>query len=123
MNIEVKRNWLNALESGEYTKTEGALKTESGAYCCLGVLCDLYIKETGVGFWKAKENSHIIEFCNPLEKTFEEALLPQEVVEWAGLDSSDPYVEDENFELDSLSELNDNTDTFEEVIQVIREQM
>jgi hypothetical protein len=47
MNLEVKKEWVAALRSGEYTQTKRALNTEEGM-CCLGVLCDLHVKK-GLG--------------------------------------------------------------------------
>lgn len=41
MNKWVKRKWLKALRSGEYTKGTGHLGNKFG-YCCLGVLaCEM----------------------------------------------------------------------------------
>lgn len=37
MKAEDKARWLEALRSGEYKQTDGALRVD-GAYCCLGVL-------------------------------------------------------------------------------------
>lgn len=36
-----KKRWLKALRSGEYEQGAQYLKTPDGAFCCLGVLCDL----------------------------------------------------------------------------------
>ena len=46
MNTQIKQQWVTALRSGEYTQARWNLQTEQG-FCCLGVLCDLYAKETG----------------------------------------------------------------------------
>lgn len=46
MNPQVKEKWIEALRSGEYIQDVAHLRTNSG-YCCLGVLTDLYFKETG----------------------------------------------------------------------------
>ena len=35
------RLWANALLSGKYYQGKGQLKTKSGAYCCLGVACEV----------------------------------------------------------------------------------
>lgn len=40
MDPIVKAKWLEALRSGEYKQTQKTLYSE-GAYCCLGVLCDI----------------------------------------------------------------------------------
>lgn len=37
MPKELKTKWLEALRSGEYKQTQGALECD-GSYCCLGVL-------------------------------------------------------------------------------------
>lgn len=58
--------WINALRSGDYTQTQGRLyraedttanedeKSKVG-YCCLGVACDVYHKETGNGEWESPD--------------------------------------------------------------------
>lgn len=48
MNPDVARMWADALDSGDYEQTRGALSrvnSETGekSYCCLGVLCELAI--------------------------------------------------------------------------------
>jgi hypothetical protein len=40
MHPEWKARWLKALRSGEYRRAKGCLQ-ENGAYCCLGVLCEV----------------------------------------------------------------------------------
>lgn len=46
MNPEIKKKWIEALESGEYTQGQGYLKRrglDDGVvrHCCLGVLCEI----------------------------------------------------------------------------------
>ena len=48
MRQEIKEKWVTALRSGEYKQGREYLKTLSGEntyYCCLGVLCELALKE------------------------------------------------------------------------------
>lgn len=45
---DVKKQWLAALRGGKYKQGYGALHTSDGAFCCLGVLCDL-LDENKVG--------------------------------------------------------------------------
>jgi hypothetical protein len=40
MKASLKRAWINALRSGEYTQGRKYLNAE-GALCCLGVLCEV----------------------------------------------------------------------------------
>ena len=46
---KLARKWVDALRSGEYTRSVGGLK-RGGCFCCLGVLCDVVAKD-GVGEW------------------------------------------------------------------------
>lgn len=39
---EDAQKWVNALRSGDYKQTAGALNLADG-YCCLGVACDVFI--------------------------------------------------------------------------------
>lgn len=90
MDPKIKARWVRALRNPKrYTKTKFRLhRSKSGGrdapagYCCLGVLTDLAVK-SGVeihgtigGDWSSM------------------AILPPEVVEWAGLDESNPIVKD-----------------------------
>jgi len=52
MNKDWKTKWTEALRSGEYEQAEGRLHVKPagdvvGGHCCLGVLTDVYCKETG----------------------------------------------------------------------------
>jgi hypothetical protein len=118
MNPEIKEKWIAALESGEYKHTKKRLKKsdEGGniiGYCCLGVLSDLYIKETGKANWNG-DNKLICSDGNGSG-----SILPGAIQEWAGVDSHGNYNDDK----ESLTRLNDadTTEDFTPVIAVIKE--
>lgn len=94
MNPRIKARWLKALRSGRYKQATGALRNDDG-YCCLGVLCDL-ARRSKIGKWDDDAN---FEGCS--------SDLPEVVAEWAGLDSSDPYVPTSGGRRVALSNLND----------------
>lgn len=48
--MSLHRKWLDALRSGKYRQTKKELRSRSGGYCCLGVLCDV----SGMGYWNSK---------------------------------------------------------------------
>ncbi len=100
--------WLEALESGEYTQGRRTL-SRSGSYCCLGVACDVYQK--AVGGLKIEEIAGRVHF-----EGFS-AQLPEKVRDWLGLASSNGgYVAGA-----SLVKLNDIEGmNFEEIAAVIR---
>lgn len=84
---ESARKWVQALRSGEYKQGIGALKglNKDGeqTYCCLGVACDIYAKETGLAWEVRLDGSNRFYF---LGKT---GLLPYEVQKWLGLKTDD----------------------------------
>lgn len=85
----VKEKWVKALRSGKYTKGKGALKTKKNTYCCLGVLTDLYSKETGRGKWtKNKLDDPAFKVNNETNG----GTLPRSVQKWAGLNDPNPRV-------------------------------
>lgn len=77
MNQEVKKMWVEALRSGEYQQGKHHLN-DNGKFCCLGVLCDLAVKD-GVNLKVNPEpqNSYVI--------TYDEhrCWLPHKVAGWA----------------------------------------
>lgn len=44
MNAELKAKWVAKLRSGNLKQARGILRSDSGAYCCLGVLCTLDVE-------------------------------------------------------------------------------
>jgi hypothetical protein len=41
VDVALATKWADALDSGVYEQTQGALHRKSGGFCCLGVLADL----------------------------------------------------------------------------------
>lgn len=122
MKPEIKEKWLIALRSGEYKQTRNTLRIassdakESGdySYCCLGVLCDLYIRETGLGKW---DGGAFVSSSG----TREDALLPTAVIAWAGMNSSSGRFGHTPLK-DCLANVNDHSNDFNEVIEIIEKE-
>lgn len=51
MNKENIKKWLDALASGEFQQATKRLNAGDNQRCCLGVACDVYMRETGNGHW------------------------------------------------------------------------
>lgn len=124
MNAEVKAKWVAALRSGKFEqgRTALAFQTDDGAtqYCCLGVLCEVLgvdKQPTRIdgryGFFVAEDR--------PRERHY----LPPAVAQAAGLDSTDPEVNESCNGRNpvSLSYLNDKGYTFEQIAQLIETQL
>jgi hypothetical protein len=86
---EIRDRWVAALRLGEYRQgTEYLRRERAGAvvWCCLGVLCDLYVQEFGQD---ALEMIHDIDLDNG-PRTFttfngRSGSLPVPVAGWVGI--------------------------------------
>lgn len=112
MNQEIKRQWIDALRSGEYKQTQECLRDPSiNSYCCLGVLCDLYIKGNEDADWVSLADGNDCDpLCGDFQLESSEGFLPEEVIKWAGISDSiggDVLVATDSGEIVSLTELND----------------
>ena len=83
-NKENILKWVEALESGEYPQTQGALQN-LGGFCCLGVACDVAVQNEVI-----PEGEHTANGCVIYDGNSE--YLPERVVEWLGLPDGNPEV-------------------------------
>jgi hypothetical protein len=135
MNPEIKQKWLNALRSGEYPQGRNSLRNGNG-FCCLGVLCDIYSKETNKSWtrYDADRGEVYVPFDELRDKVEdlydylhmdeEPELLPQSVMNWAGLESGSPEVEVDIGPLKrELATLNDEGETFDTIADLIEKSL
>jgi hypothetical protein len=113
MNPQIKQKWVSALRSGEYQQTQRLLHYENG-FCCLGVLCDLYLKENQLEWEPSTHSNNVYVFQN------NGADLPFSVIEWSGIEGCNPPVNDGE---STLAGLNDSGSTFEQIADVIEKQL
>ena len=99
--------WVAALESGEYTQTVGVLHDGNG-FCCLGVACDLAIKE-GVPL-SLDEDGECVLYDGV------GGVLPDRVMRWLGMREPAGDYSPEH----ALTGDNDSGATFAEIAQTIR---
>lgn len=118
MNPEVKKKWLDALRSGKYKQGKDQLKQEQDgdcAYCCLGVLCDLFVKEMNISW-----DNQILKY---------DLFMPTEHVrEWAGVSFNSAFTVkteiDGSMQDVRLDVLNDKHNyTFEQIADLIEKQL
>jgi len=115
MNPEVKTKWIAALVSGEYKQGEGVLRDNENNFCCLGVLCDLAVKD-GLD----------VKVEGLLDRAYQYdgrvGGLPQSVQRWAGMDGSMGNFYEENGEYEGcLADINDDGTPFTEIAKIIEE--
>lgn len=103
MNPEIKTKWVAALRSGEFKQGRKQLRRGDN-FCCLGVLCELYRRETGNGDWST--GGYFLGTSD---------ILPSSVRDWAGLAESNPAFSRGL----SLAERNDAGVPFAEIADII----
>lgn len=141
MNPEIRARWTEALRSGKYSQTKDYLHVvsngdpadgEAPGYCCLGVLCELAVQEGVI----AKEERYLgpesdgvilerygVFDASPRMYQVHDRILPQAVVEWAGIEDPEnpnqPCVENDRGR-QSLTHLNDASGLgFDEIAAII----
>lgn len=111
MNKGVKKKWVEALLSGKYIQGHGYLRTSDDKFCCLGVLCDLAVKE---GVIPKETKDRDISFLYAGSSAF----LPTAVVEWSGLPHADSD-KDGRLTTESLAADNDGGVPFSTIADTI----
>lgn len=101
---KARRLWVRALRSGKYKWGKEELHPSEGKFCCLGVLCEVAIKEGIIQSYKPHNES-----------------LPELVREWVGLQSIHGDFEAPWGENDNLAEVNDDSkrNPFEKIAKMI----
>ena len=89
MKPEIKQKWIDALRSGKYKPTTGALcrvlPSGSRYFCAVGVLADIFIKETKRGKWQPHP-PFTVQFIvvDGDYQAKEDMQLPTSIIVWAG---------------------------------------
>lgn len=139
MNEKIKAKWIDALLSGEYKQGTNVLaNANTNEYCCLGVLCELAVKEgiverKNVRYTLPDNDTRINAISygsvHPrYDVTNNVTFLPPEVMEWAEITSPDPKLEIKQTligerTIRALSLLNDEGSSFADIAKLIKEQM
>lgn len=118
MNPEIKTQLLDALRSGNYLKTEGALfrrENDKDYHCALGVLCDLAYKAEVEGVIFDPDATGTLEYYGKMEGHM---VVPRPVYDWAGLSMVESMeIFRENDSSGRCSTLNDMADWVETHIE------
>lgn len=102
------RLWVQALKSGRYKQGTLALRT-GPKYCCLGVACAVYRRETGRGRWDRDGEFEV-------DGAMEYATLPAAVQAWYGLPSDNPKLGDAS----ATARNDDSREDFSTIARAIR---
>ena len=109
---DARRKWIDALRSWKYKQTKKAL-FDKDAYCCLGVACELFVENEGIGeIVRGEFSGHIKigDSCHCFQ-------LPDAVRDWLGLLTN---VGSENGKNGCLAQANDSGYTFVEIARMLK---
>lgn len=123
MNEEIKAEWVKRLRDGR-RQGKGYLEVQhsdgSKSQCCLGVLCEI-AKEQGV-VEKAIVVDSLEDGPSYVKYDYHAGILPPHVADWAGLSRTDLSVSMAEGQ-QSLTTLNDNGASFEDIADLIEEHL
>lgn len=108
---EFARQWIAALRSGKYVQGTGALRTEDGTWCCLGVACN---EANPRDWYKSADRSawRYLGFTGTLPSSVQSRLRLSE--EGGSFGASDK---------ERLANLNDDGASFAEIANVIEREL
>lgn len=121
MKTEYKDKWVKALRSGEYKQADGALSPDGDSFCCLGVLCEVLIKD-GVAIDKTMGENSDEGYRYSFGDTFDWETLPEGVADFVGLSEVNPRVVRDDITRD-LATINDSGTPFDEIADLIEAQL
>lgn len=130
MKEKIAKKWIKALCSGRYKQGKNVLKYRSKngtlRHCCLGVLCEIYQKESKRKMVSdiapsdhAERDVDVPVGAKCFHFSGRDVSLPGSVVRWAGMDSDDGSFKDHRGYRTSLATLNDDGDSFKKIAEVI----
>jgi len=107
-----REQWVEALRSGKYEQTKGALRA-GDKFCCLGVACD--ISKLGVWVPASKKYTSVSDTNTYKVGKYQQYIeLPDEVMDWLGVSHRECET-DEGY----LSKINDDGASFSEIADII----
>jgi hypothetical protein len=119
-NQEIMREWVTALRSGNYEQGRGRLRTDN-QYCCLGVLCDIAVRNGVIPQGALPIRSSDVEQVIYSYGGFTNFMMPPSTVRvWADLPAGQ-YIYAGELSATKLAHLNDTGATFAEIADLIEE--
>lgn len=131
MNPRVRELWLAALRSGTYLQGQSKLAwvepNGQVRHCCLGVLCEV-ARLDGVPLTVTEHEGGVTLPANYRRYDGADNFLPEVVQVWAGFDKHDlilagDVLVDGRDDGTTLSSLNDAGSTFDEIADLVEEQL
>ena len=117
MNDAAKK-WVKALRSGEYKQGKELLR-EGDKFCCLGVACELAVKEGIINNPKIIQKPFVSHVSPLYEYEKKTTHLPEKVMKWLGLRDNEGGFFTGRKKRKYLTTLNDNGRSFKQIARYI----
>jgi hypothetical protein len=122
MDKQVKEVWVNALRSGDYDQGQAWLR-KGDEFCCLGVLCDLYLADHNRE-WEANDDEEKPgDIYGEYSVDSSTEMLPKIVAKWAGIDEDTYHDGAVSVRGETLTGLNDSGHSFDEIASIIEDNL
>lgn len=120
----IVNKWIPALLSGEYKQGRSRLRGTDDTYCCLGVACDIVIKEGLVPDIKWTNETFMFSYVAGTEDDIaegeaQESYLPEEVAQYIGINGSGSFEKVVNEISDQLDNIETYANNFHSMIYLI----
>ncbi len=125
MKKEIAERWIDKLRNGNIPQAVGHLGITNGRRCCLGVLCDIAVEDGIIGTLNSGPSKDTIGY-GPSKDTIGYSVLygtklsdmelPEEVVEWAEMNSNCGEIASNGA---TLAAMNDNGIPFTAIADII----
>ena len=96
---------VKILKSGKYKQGRSALRPKEDKFCCLGVACDVYAKETGESLWTVNRTQSLWEE-GKYRFARARTMLPTKVAKYFGISKRRQL---------NLAEMNDDGQSFKKI--------
>lgn len=117
--LKFVKKWIKRLRSGQDKQTTGFLHDKDGAFCCLGVACDIAVKD---GLFKGRIGTSEPGNITYGAHYYNDKVLPRTMVNLLGLkDESGLLYYTAGY--DSLANANDSGATFLEIADLIEKNL
>lgn len=123
MKAKIKERWIRALTSGKYKKTTDELKCGDKSFCALGVLHEVYRKDTKKGEWIWDDSEDMYKF-KVGKQIGDVSRIHPSVMKWAGTKNSRAGIDvGVDYKKVDMVEINDDYKwSFKRIAKAIREQ-
>lgn len=125
---ELMKKWIEAMESGNYAASSGALKDDKPGYCCLGVADEVCFNATftqsqvtgdwtddvGMQFFLTNERAEVLGLLTPVTEEEEERIREE-------IFTSSILSDGTRNRQVALAEINDATEDFSYAVNILRE--